>query len=82
MAAHGYTMPQPLPANRRGWTAFLRVSHVRHYPMGQPHFPNWADIESILPLYNLWDADVHGKLAMCFTELLTLEGEQRKASDV
>ena len=50
--------------------------------MGQAHLPNWSDIESVLPLYDLWDADVHGRLSVCFSELMTLEGEQRKAENV
>ena len=87
MAAHGYAPPQPLPNNRRAWNAFLRVCQIRHYaagPMGQlfPHLPNWSDIESVLIPHRLYDADIQTRLSMCFTELMMLEGEQRKASDV
>ena len=86
MAAHGYAPPQPLPDNRRAWDAFLRACHIRHYavgPMGQllPHLPNWTDISTVLAPYKLWGADIHGRLSVCFTELMTLEAEQRKASD-
>ena len=81
MAAHGYVAPEPLPDNRLAWSAFLRVCHIRHYPMGQAHLPNWSDTESVLPLYDLWNAEIHGRLSVCFAELLTLEGEQRKAEN-
>ena len=82
MAEYGYASPEPLPDNRRAWSAFARVCHIRHHPMGQPHLPNWSDIESVLTLYNLWDSDIHGRLSVCFTELLTIEAEQRKAENV
>jgi hypothetical protein len=82
MAAHGYAAPRPLPDNGRTWSAFLRVCHVRHYPMGQAHLPNWSDISSVLTTYDLWNADIHGRLSVCFAELLTLEGGQRKAENV
>jgi hypothetical protein len=44
--------------------------------------PNWSDVESVLTLYDLWNADIHGRLSVCFTELLMLEAEQRKAENV
>ena len=81
MAEYGYATIQPLPNNRRAWSAFLRVCHVRHYPMGQKHLPNWSDIASVLTTYNLWDSDIHGRLSVCFTELMTLEGETEKAEN-
>ena len=79
MAAHGYAPPKPLPSNHRGWSAFIRVCHARHAPMGQPWMPNWSDIESVLTLYGLWDVDVHGRLSVCFSELMTMEAESKKA---
>ena len=87
MAAHEYAAPQPLPDNRRAWAAFLRVCNVQHYvvgPMGMlvPHRPNWSDIESILTLHRLWDADVQTRLVVCFAELMVLEAEKRKAENV
>ncbi len=79
MAVHGYVPPKPLPSNQRGWSAFVRVCHIRHAPMGQPWMPNWSDVEVVLTLYGLWDVDVHGRLSVCFSELMTMEAETRKA---
>ena len=81
MAAHGHTAPTPLPSNRHAWAAFLRVCHIRHYPMGQAHMPNWTDIATVLDLYGLWDTEVQMRLSVCFTELLTMEAEQRKTEN-
>jgi hypothetical protein len=49
--------------------------------MGQKHLPNWSDIESVLTLYGLWDVDVHGRLSMCFSELMMMEAESKKADN-
>ena len=50
--------------------------------MGQAHLPNWSDIATVLATYDLWDARVHGKLSVCFSEMMTLEAESRKAENV
>jgi hypothetical protein len=50
--------------------------------MGQPWMPNWSDVSAVLVLYGLWDIDVHGKLSMCFSELMTMESESKKAENV
>jgi hypothetical protein len=47
--------------------------------MGTPWLPNWSDIKPVLELYGLWSASIHERLSICFTELLTMEAEQRKA---
>ena len=73
MAAHGLSPPAPLRPNRDAWSAFVRVYLVRHFPMGQAHLPNWSDIESILTVHKLWNAEVQEKLSVCFTELMTIK---------
>ena len=50
--------------------------------MGQPWMPIWSDIETVLTLYGLWNVDVHGGLSVCFSELMTMESESRKAENV
>lgn len=79
MAAHGYVQPRPLPSNEDAWSAFVRVYYYRHAPMGTPWLPNWSDIKPVLELYGLWSASIHERLSICFTELLTMEAETRKA---
>lgn len=79
MAAHGVELPVPLPKNRRAWSAFVRVHTVRHAPMGVMHLPNWTDIRTVLELHGLWDADTQERLALMFTEMFTMEHEQREA---
>ena len=81
MAAHGLTAPQPLPANRDAWSAFVRVRYYRHPTMGGEGFPNWSDISGVLSLYGQWHIENHVKLTVCFNELMTLEAEQRKAEN-
>jgi len=49
--------------------------------MGQPHLPNWSDIESVLVAHDLWDGFVQARLAMCFSELMTMEAEAKKAEN-
>jgi hypothetical protein len=49
--------------------------------MGQPWLPNWSDIKPVLELYDLWDTDVYERLSVCFTEMVTMEAEQRKAEN-
>jgi hypothetical protein len=75
MDSLGLSPPGPIPPNRDAWTAFVRVCHVRHYPMGQAHLPNWSDIESILTVHKLWSASVQEKLNTCFTELMKIKAE-------
>jgi hypothetical protein len=81
MAARGFEPPLPLPSNADAWTAFIRVYHYRHAPMGTPYLPNWSDIKPVLELYGLWSLEVHSRLSVCFMELLTMEAETRKAND-
>lgn len=75
MAEHDLAPPGPLSPNRDAWSAFVRVGHIRHYPMGQAHLPNWSDIESILTVHKLWSADVQEKLSVCFTELMRIKAD-------
>ena len=82
MAAHGLEPPHPLPDNLRAWSAFVRVCHCRHAPMGQPWMPNWSDIKPVLELYDQWTPEIHTRLTVCFTALMTLEAETRKDSNV
>lgn len=43
--------------------------------------PNWSDIRAVLELHGYWTAPVQERLSVCFTELLTMEAEQRKANN-
>lgn len=45
--------------------------------MGYPWVPSWVDVKTVLELHDLWSAPVQQKLDFCFTEMLTLEFEQR-----
>lgn len=81
MAACGLSPPGPLPGNRDAWSAFLRICHIRHYTMGTPGLPNWSDIRNVLELFDQWAVDIYGRLSICFSELLTMETEARKASN-
>ena len=81
MAAHGLEPPTPLPDIRDAWSAFVRVCHYRHAPMGQPWLANWSDIKPVLELYDLWTPEIHTRLTVCFSALLALEAEARKDSN-
>jgi hypothetical protein len=49
--------------------------------MGTPGLPNWTDIRCVLELFDQWTAEVFMRLTTCFSELLTMEAERRKATN-
>lgn len=77
MDAYGYEPPEPYPANRRAWGAFLRVFGCVHVGFGLPQ-PNWADIRAVLELHDLWDADTQERLVICFQEVRAIAAEARE----
>ena len=81
MAAHGLEVPEPLPANRDAWFAFVQVADCYAVPMaGRPH-PAWADIKPVLEVHGLWSASVQSRLRTCFNEYIPLDLDRSRKAD-